>query len=155
VGQIIAFLAEEGDDISDIEVPKQLVAPPKPKQEASSQSPAVDTSVQTTPQPSESPILLSHALPSHARPLFPSVHRLLLENNISDPGKIPGTGVRGMITKGDVLTFLGKASGPNGTFKQSPSPIEEATKHLQKKEEVKVCGFGVLGHLLSNLSRED
>jgi pyruvate/2-oxoglutarate dehydrogenase complex dihydrolipoamide acyltransferase (E2) component len=154
VGQIIAVLAEEGDNISNIEVPKQQAAPPKPKQEVSSQSPAVDTSIQPTPQPSESPTLLSHA-PSHARPIFPSVHRLLLENNISDPGKIPGTGVRGMITKGDVLTFLGKASGPNGTFKLSPSPIEEATKHLQKKEEVKVCKFSVSGHLLSNLSRED
>lgn len=155
MGQIIAFLAEEGDDISNIEVPKQQAAPPKPKQEASSQSTTVDASNQPTPQPSEPPTLLSHTPPSHARPLFPSVHRLLLENNISDPGKIPGTGVRGMITKGDVLTFLGKASGPNGTFKQSPSPIEEATKNLQKKEEVKVCKFSVLGHLLSNLSRED
>ncbi|EDR10881.1 uncharacterized protein LACBIDRAFT_232722, partial [Laccaria bicolor S238N-H82] len=144
VGQIIAFLAEEGDDISNIEVPKQQAAPPTPRQEASSQSPAVDSSVQPTPQPSEPPTLLSHALPSHSRPLFPSVHRLLLENNISDPGKIPGTGVRGMITKGDVLTFLGKASGPNGTFKQSPSPIEEGNKLLQKKEEVKVRKFSPL-----------
>jgi hypothetical protein len=31
-----------------------------------------------------------------------------------------------MITKGDVLTYLGKASGPFGTFKFGPSPIEEA-----------------------------
>ena len=33
-----------------------------------------------------------------------------------------------MITKGDLLTYLGKASGPLGTFKFGPSPIEEALK---------------------------
>jgi len=34
-----------------------------------------------------------------------------------------GTGVRGMLTKGDVLAYLGKASGPNGTFKDNtPTP---------------------------------
>ena len=33
----------------------------------------------------------------------------------------------------DILTHLGKASGPNGTYKPGPSPIEEATKNLQKK----------------------
>lgn len=66
--------------------------------------------------------------------MFPSVYRLLAENNIHDASKITGTGVRGMVTKGDVLTFLGRASGPLGTFKQSPTPIEAALKGLQKKD---------------------
>jgi pyruvate/2-oxoglutarate dehydrogenase complex dihydrolipoamide acyltransferase (E2) component len=66
--------------------------------------------------------------------MFPSVYRLLAEHGIHNASKITGTGVRGMVTKGDVLAFLGKASGPLGTFKQSPSPIEEALKGLQKKE---------------------
>jgi len=61
------------------------------------------------------------------------VHRLLLEHNVTNADKIKGTGVRGMITKGDVLTFLGKASGPLGTFKFGPSPIEEASKDRIKK----------------------
>ena len=38
-----------------------------------------------------------------------------------------------MLTKGDVLAFLGKASGPLGTFKPGVSPIEEATQASGKK----------------------
>lgn len=40
-----------------------------------------------------------------------------------------------MLTKGDILTFLGKASGPNGTFKPPPSPIAEALKGLTPKKQ--------------------
>ena len=38
-----------------------------------------------------------------------------------------------MITKGDMLTFLGKASGPLGSFKFGPSPIQEASTDSTKK----------------------
>jgi hypothetical protein len=45
-----------------------------------------------------------------------------------------------MLTKGDVLAFLGKASGPLGTFKPGVSPIEEASQSSRKESEVKkVC----------------
>ncbi|KAI3487586.1 hypothetical protein L1887_48477 [Cichorium endivia] len=57
-------------------------------------------------------------------PLFPSVQRLIAENNIEDAEtKIKGTGVRGMITKGDVLAFLGKAKTPTGSFKEPKGGI--------------------------------
>jgi pyruvate/2-oxoglutarate dehydrogenase complex dihydrolipoamide acyltransferase (E2) component len=72
----------------------------------------------------------------HSRPLFPSVHRLLLENTVTNLEKIKGTGIRGMLTKGDVLTFLGKASNPLGTFKFGLSPIEEASKLVEKEKDV-------------------
>jgi e3 binding domain len=72
----------------------------------------------------------------HSRPLFPSVHRLLLEHTVTNLEKIKGTGVRGMLTKGDVLTFLGKASNPLGTFKFGLSPIEEASKLVLKEKDV-------------------
>ena len=71
----------------------------------------------------------------HSRPLFPSVHRLLLEHPVSNLEEIKGTGVRGMLTKGDVLTFLGKASNPLGTFKFGLSPIEEASKLAEKEND--------------------
>lgn len=58
-----------------------------------------------------------------SHPLFPSVLRLLEENGIQDADKIKGTGVRGMLTKGDVLAYLGKASGPMGTYKETPSDV--------------------------------
>ncbi|KXN82636.1 hypothetical protein AN958_02487 [Leucoagaricus sp. SymC.cos] len=57
-----------------------------------------------------------------------------------DLDAIRGTGVRGMLTKGDILTHLGRASGPNGTYKAPLSPIEEALtnrKPAEKKEEYK------------------
>ncbi|KAK7449810.1 pyridoxine biosynthesis protein [Stygiomarasmius scandens] len=136
VGKVIALLAEEGDDISNLEVPKEespakqeatsSAAPPSPPQPSPAQS--------QSSKPSQSH---SHAHPTHSRPLFPSVYRLLAEYNITDSEKIAGTGVRGMLTKGDVLAFLGKASGPLGTFKPSPSPIELANKDSAKPAEKK------------------
>lgn len=128
VGQIIALLAEEGDGISNLEIPKQPLPPPTKTENtntSSQQRPSVSATQPTQPiQPSAEHH--SQSILEHSRPLFPSVHRLLLEHNINNMDKIRGTGVRGMITKGDVLTFLGKASGPLGTFKFGPSPIEEA-----------------------------
>lgn len=116
VGKVIAILAEEGDDISNLEVPKE--------DEASSSSASSSTSSSAPPAPeaqseSSSPPPAAHhgeANLSHARPLFPSVLRLLQEHG-ADASKITGTGIRGMLTKGDVLAFLGKASGPTGSFK--------------------------------------
>ncbi|KAI4518160.1 single hybrid motif-containing protein [Schizophyllum commune Loenen D] len=63
-GKVIALLADEGDDLSRLELP--------------------------------------------AQPVFPSVRRLLAAHQISavDAAAIPGTGVRGMLTKGDVLSFV-------------------------------------------------
>jgi len=122
VGKIIALLAEEGDDISNLEVPKE--APPPPKEEEASPPPKSESS-QPKESSSESKSASSssghgsssHA-PTHDRPLFPSVQRLLLENAsaIPNPSDIKGTGIRGMLTKGDILAFLGKASGPLGSY---------------------------------------
>ncbi|KDR81886.1 hypothetical protein GALMADRAFT_240161 [Galerina marginata CBS 339.88] len=129
VGKVIALLAEEGDDISNLEAPKDEPTPPPKQAEAPppppSTSPPPPPSQQSSSQSSEAH---SNTPPEHARPLFPSVHRLLLEHNVTSTNEIKGTGVRGMLTKGDVLTFLGKASSPLGTFKPGPSPIEEANK---------------------------
>ena len=139
VGKVIALLAEEGDDISNLEAPKEEAATSVQSKEASSST----DSPLSSPQKPEShsggthePHSRSHAPLEHFRPFFPSVHRLLLEHNVANPEKIPGTGVRGMLTKGDVLTFLGKASNPLGTFKFGPSPIEEASKLVEKKKDV-------------------
>jgi pyruvate/2-oxoglutarate dehydrogenase complex dihydrolipoamide acyltransferase (E2) component len=73
---------------------------------------------------------------SHSRPLFPSVSRLLQEYGVQDPEKIKGTGVRGMLTKGDILAFLGKASSPTGTFKPARlGPGAEIPKKVEAKVE--------------------
>ena len=85
----------------------------------------------------------------HLRPLFPSVHRLLLEHAVTNLENIKGTGVRGMLTKGDVLTFLGKASNPLGTFKFGLSPIEEASKLAEKKKDVELVWHICSPHCLT------
>ena len=73
---------------------------------------------------------------SHSRPLFPSVARLLQGHGVQDPEKIKGTGVRGMLTKGDVLAFLGKASSPTGTFKPTKlGPGAETPKKVEARVE--------------------
>ncbi|KAF9068354.1 single hybrid motif-containing protein [Rhodocollybia butyracea] len=133
IGKIIALLAEEGDDISNLQPPNENTsdAPKQEEPSSSSSSPHPQLSPEPSVPRSSEPI-------SHSGPMFPSVYRLLAEHSIHDASKINGTGVRGMVTKGDVLAFLGKASGPLGTFKQSPSPIEEALKGLQKKEAPQV-----------------
>jgi pyruvate/2-oxoglutarate dehydrogenase complex dihydrolipoamide acyltransferase (E2) component len=78
---------------------------------------------------------------SHSRPLFPSVSRLLQEYGVQDPEKIKGTGVRGMLTKGDILAFLGKASSPTGTFKPARlGPGAEIPKKVEAKVEQPLDG---------------
>lgn len=73
--------------------------------------------------------------PSSSRPLFPSVLRLLSENGIEKADGIKGTGIRGMLTKGDVLAHLGKASGPLGTYKSFLEKEEQKTDKVEKKKE--------------------
>ncbi|KAJ7778605.1 single hybrid motif-containing protein [Mycena maculata] len=144
VGKVIALLAEEGDDISNLEPPKEDASPRRKQQaESSSAPPPAQESKPSPPAPA------SHAHsstpPSHSRALFPSVHRLLMEHGIAKPSEIKGTGVRGMLTKGDVLAFLGKASGPLGTYKESPPPMAQAP---QKPAEPKPLDGPALRQLI-------
>ncbi|EKM55977.1 uncharacterized protein PHACADRAFT_256973, partial [Phanerochaete carnosa HHB-10118-sp] len=126
VGKVIALLAEEGDNISNLEVPQE---PSQPKAESSPEPESTPTSASPSATPDKSGASSaqrpSHDEPSSSRPLFPSVLRLLQEHGISDANKVKGTGVRGMITKGDVLAYLGKASGPLGTWKAALEKEEE------------------------------
>lgn len=73
--------------------------------------------------------------------MFPSVLRLLHELHVSDFKTIKGTGVRGMLTKGDVLAFFGKASTPTGTFKHVSTKVTDLAGPAAlaaPKKEVKV-----------------
>ncbi|KAH7889969.1 single hybrid motif-containing protein [Phlebopus sp. FC_14] len=130
VGRVIALLAEEGDDISNLEAPKE-VAKQGPKPETSTSAPSPPP---TPPKPEPVQESKHHSYhPTHSKHLLPSVIRLLIEANITNAEAIKGTGVRGMLTKGDVLAYLGKASSPTGTYK---APKNE-TASPQKVEPVK------------------
>ncbi|KAG1832832.1 pyruvate dehydrogenase X component [Suillus variegatus] len=85
VGKVIALLAEEGDDISNLEAPKEEQLHPHLRHRHL-HSPTTSKA--------------SHH-PKHSKHLLPSVIRLLIEGNVADAEAIPGTGVRGMLTKGD------------------------------------------------------
>jgi len=134
VGKVIALLAEEGDDISNLQPPAEEVKPEPTQQSAPSES--ITTKSEPAPTPSTYTPSPSHKLVEHSRPLFPSVSRLLREHNVDSVDKIKGTGVRGMLTKGDILAHLGLASGPTGTFKEKHGLDEHKAKPAQKSEKV-------------------
>lgn len=122
VGKVIALLAEEGDDISNLEVPKEDGASAASPASPEPSSPPPSTSQPSSSAPKSEPAVPKHEGPYHPKskhPIFPSVLRLLQEHNLStdvDSIGIKGTGVRGMLTKGDVLAYLGLAKGPTGTY---------------------------------------
>ncbi|KAF8415899.1 single hybrid motif-containing protein [Boletus edulis BED1] len=122
VGRVIALLAEEGDDISNLEAPKEEQSSPAPKAETSAATPSSPPASQTPPEPVQEPKTHSHH-PTHSKHLMPSVIRLLIEGGVANAEVIKGTGVRGMLTKGDVLAHLGRASNPFGTYK----PLQKET----------------------------
>ena len=134
VGKVIALLAEEGDDISNLQPPPEE-AKPEPTQQSVASEPTTQKS-ESAPTPSTFIPPHSHIHIEHSRPLFPSVLRLLQEHNVDSVDKIKGTGVRGMLTKGDILAHLGLASGPTGTFKEKHGLDEHKAKPAQKSEKV-------------------
>ncbi|RDX52758.1 single hybrid motif-containing protein [Lentinus brumalis] len=141
VGKTIALLAEEGDDISNLEVPAdEPASSPKPSQPEPTAQPSSSASSQPTPaavRNTSAPPQTHHEIPKTSRPLFPSVLRLIQEHGITqgDVDKIKGTGVRGMLTKGDVLTHLGLASAPLGTYRETPAPDPKTDAKTGAKQE--------------------
>lgn len=126
VGKTIAILAEEGDDLSKAE------SEVKPDEEKPAQASSSSSSSSSKPAPqkeghsSHTPAATQpsgstgHDSGSSTSQMFPSVSRLLAENNISSQqaSQIKGSGIRGMLTKGDVLVHLGQASSPTGSYQR-------------------------------------
>ncbi|KAM0787092.1 hypothetical protein ACM66B_006350 [Microbotryomycetes sp. NB124-2] len=136
VGQVIAMLAEEGDDLSSIKAPTETAPKAEPEQRTASESSSSTSSkpsqasetpsTPTTdaPRPTDSQAhgaKPSHKHPTHSHPLLPSVMRLLMLNGIEDASKIKGTGFKGQLTKGDVLAHLGQISSPRGSLPKADS----------------------------------
>lgn len=118
VGEVIAVIAEEGDDLSKLEMPTESKSAAKeeskpqeaPKQEAK-EEPKEAKKEEAAPAPK------AHRKIESSRPMFPSAERVLAENSLTEEeiSKIKGTGLHGMLTKGDVLAALGKISSPYGS----------------------------------------
>ncbi|KAL7422457.1 pyridoxine biosynthesis protein [Cryptotrichosporon argae] len=136
VGQPIAVLAEEGDDLANLEVPADeaaAAAPTQEKSKATSEEPDKDAGAafkreeakqaddanrqEAQGHASATDTKHEHKTIKHAKPLFPSVQRLLAESSLSSAQieALKGSGKDGMLTKGDVLVALGKLKNPWGS----------------------------------------
>lgn len=138
VGSRIAVLAEPGDDLSSLSIPdedttsttasqektKSGIDPEKSSEsqaEAPPSSKAPDTPPSTPRSSSASSPQQNSEAPSQSRrqtyPLYPSVAQLLHEKGLptSEADKIPASGPKGRLLKGDVLAYLGaiEASYPS------------------------------------------
>ncbi|WFD27248.1 dihydrolipoyllysine-residue acetyltransferase [Malassezia nana] len=138
VNDVIAFTAEEGDDLSDlpdVSKPKED-ASEKPKEDAPDK-PKEDAPKSDAPPPPRSQ---GHA--HFDKPAFPSVMRLANAYGIDEPEKdIKATGPHGMLTKGDVLAYLKKSRSAYGTSKAHHTTISELgqgaapSKGVQKSKD--------------------
>ena len=107
VGKTIAILAEQGDDISALELPEEetQVVSPSPGSEVKSESRPTD---EAHDQPSSENKSSLH----FAERYSPAVLRLLQQYRIKDPKSVSATGPQGRLLKGDVLAHVGSIS-PN------------------------------------------
>jgi hypothetical protein len=120
VGTRIAVVAEQGDDISSLEIPADeqaqsaQAAPPQKTQTPATPEPASAQPSSTAPKAAPQP---SGKTFKQTYPLYPSVAQLLKENGLdkSVASDITPTGPNGRLLKGDVLAYLGKinASTPS------------------------------------------
>lgn len=116
VGTRIGVIAEEGDDLSSLEVPadnspkQSAPATEAPKKEESKPEPAPQKEHAASATPATHGGKGSKAQ-KQTYPLYPSIIQLLHENGIdaSKADEIPATGPKGRLLKGDVLVYLGKA----------------------------------------------
>lgn len=124
VGQPIAILADEGDDLATLEMPDVSSSPETVKVETPAPAPAPKKEASSIPATD-----ITNAAASASQVFFPSVASLLLENKISREdaiAKIPSTGPNGRLLKGDVLSYLGKIS------KEAPSTVAAFIKSNSK-----------------------
>ncbi|TXT08846.1 hypothetical protein VHUM_02974 [Vanrija humicola] len=141
VGQVIAVLAEEGDDLSKIEVPSD-VSPHAAEIPKEDDTPAPAPAKAAEPAPAAAPV--EAAKPVHkeihsALPLFPSVSRLLAESSLTPEqiSAIKGSGLHGRITKGDVLAAEGLVKSPFGSAqKLIDDPIGPSGLHASEPKRV-------------------
>ena len=127
VGARIAVLAEPGDDLQTLEMPEEESMTTKQEEKSGQEtSTPLKKSSSASESKKESPRTgaetdIAQTVPGQAQkqtyPLYPSVIQMLHERGVplSDADKIPATGPRGRLLKGDVLAYLGaiKASYPS------------------------------------------
>lgn len=117
VGSRIAVIAEEGDDISSLEIPPDSEAKkPEAGKEAAKPTETTRSPNPETQPDSPAPATAQESTQAKAkaakqtRPLLPSVSHLLKENGLDESAvaDMTPTGPNNRLLKGDVLAYLGK-----------------------------------------------
>lgn len=124
VGTPIAVLAEEGDNLDELEMPSaapESNAAPAPAPE---KEPSASPSGESAPKPA--PKIADHVEAPAGQTLSPAVERLMHVNGISDASVVKGTGPQGRILKGDVLAYIGSIG------KDSPVTLSKSLAKLSK-----------------------
>lgn len=103
VGRPIAILADQGDDISALQLPDQEDREPA-QAAVEIESETQQKQDTTTIHKDSKSYQLRHDL---GNSYSPSVLHLLHQYGIEDPGSIPATGPQGRLLKGDVLAQVG------------------------------------------------
>ena len=123
VGSRIGVIAESGDDISTLEIPKDAATKPTaPKEAAPTPSPASQEQP-SAPAPGKN---TTTGKPQKQKyPLLPSVMHLAHENGLDDAtvNQIVPTGPNGRLLKGDVLAYLGRINAA------TPADISSRFEH--------------------------
>lgn len=129
VGSRIGVLAEEGDDISSLELPPDESAKPESAKEA--QKTEVGTPQSETKPDAPTPVSAKESTKAKSkaakqtRPLLPSVQHLIKEHGLEQSAvdDMTPTGPNNRLLKGDVLAYLGKIDA------KTPSQISARFKH--------------------------
>ncbi|KAJ2828810.1 hypothetical protein GGI24_002298 [Coemansia furcata] len=110
VNSVIAIIAEEGDDLSSIDVAGLSAKGTVPKKAAEA---AVEAPLAPSSAPKAAVAELAHKSDDNSAhgQLSPAVTFAIHANHIANAGEISGSGPKGRILKGDVIQFLreGKA----------------------------------------------
>ncbi|KAH0542570.1 hypothetical protein FGG08_003075 [Glutinoglossum americanum] len=142
VGSRIAVIADSNDDLSTLRIPsEEPTSIPSPQEESSTLDRARTSESQAGASPTSKPPFQKSAAseatsqgsigtPSKQRlPLLPSVAHLLQSHSLptSEADKIPATGPKGRLLKGDVLAYVGSVSS---TYPKSLSDNITSRGHL-------------------------
>ncbi|AEI37610.1 pyruvate dehydrogenase complex dihydrolipoamide acetyltransferase [Zymomonas mobilis] len=146
VGQVIAVMAEAGEDVKSVADSAKSAAESSPAQEkaeasdgALSMDAALEKAISNAKQAADSPIFQnSENLPAPNRIKASPLAKRLAKNNNVDLSKISGTGPHGRIVKADIDAFIRQSSpisSPNITVSG------EALKHATPHETVKLSNM--------------
>lgn len=127
VGQIIAIMAEEGEDVADIEVPSATAAPAAPKvEEAAPAATAADTSAPANDSTQVTDAVTQSNVKSLAAgdriKASPLAKRIAAHEGL-DIASIAGTGPHGRIVKRDVEAAISGGTATVAPASTEPAPL--------------------------------